>query len=82
MKVTFQLNYFCSEKWISLSLLHIKNKFIDRKPKGAKTVLTHYLIKEEMTKNASRFSEGRRVIKARYAFSFSSKDGKNRKWNW
>ena len=39
-------------------------------------MLTHYLIKEEMTKNASRFSEGRRVIKARYAFSFSSKDAK------
>ena len=34
-------------------------------------MLTHYLIKEEITKNASRFSGVRR-----YAFSFSSKDGK------
>ena len=39
-------------------------------------MLTHYLIKEEITKNASRLSEVRRVTKARYAFSFSSKDGK------
>ena len=39
-------------------------------------MLTHYLIKEEITKNASRFSGVCRVTKARYAFSFSSKDGK------
>lgn len=39
-------------------------------------MLTHYLMKEEITKNASRFSEVHRVTKARYAFSFSSKDGK------
>ena len=29
-------------------------------------MLTHYLIKEEITKNASTFSEVRRVTKARY----------------
>ena len=46
-KLDFQYLYFI---WTTRQMFH-------RKTKGAKTMLTHYLIKEEIAKEASRFSE-------------------------